>query len=197
MIVYASLDGQTQGFIVPKGVEGVSVGEREKLLGLNALPNYPVTFEGVRVPAANRLGGAEGHDFEPILNSMRIAMSAIAIGMAQGAFEYAVDYAKEREVFGVKVAQKQAIAFMIAEMAAEIEAVRLLTWEAAWKIDNQKEDAGKAAYLAHTGAVDMAMMVTDRSVQILGGYGYIREYPVELWYRNGRGIAMLAGLAMV
>jgi alkylation response protein AidB-like acyl-CoA dehydrogenase len=124
-------------------------------------------------------------------------MAAIATGMAQGAFEYAVEYAKEREVFGVKVAQKQAIAFMIAEMAAEIEAVRLLTWEAAWKIDEGKEDAAKAAYLAHTGAVDMAMMVTDRSVQILGGYGYIREYPVELWYRNGRGIAMLAGLAMV
>ncbi len=197
MIVYANLDGQTQGFIVPKGTAGVSVGEREKLLGLNALPNYAVGLEGVRVPKVNRLGSEVGHDFAPILNSMRIAIAAIAIGMAQGAFEYAVDYAKEREVFGVKVAQKQAIAFMIAEMAAEIEAVRLLTWEAAWKVDENKEDATKAAYLAHTGAVDMAMMVTDRSVQILGGYGYIREYPVELWYRNGRGIAMLAGLAMV
>jgi acyl-CoA dehydrogenase len=198
LIVYANLDGNTQGFIVPKGVAGLSVGEEaEKLMSLNALPTYRVMLDEVKVPKANRLGGEKGHDFEPVLASMRLAQSAMAIGVAKAAFEYSRDYAKEREVFGVKVAQKQAIAFMLAEMATEIEAIRMLTWEAAWKLDVGKENAYKDAYLAATGAADMAMMVTDRAVQILGGYGYIREYPVEMWMRNGRGFAMLTGLAIV
>lgn len=198
MIVYANLDGTTQGFIVPKNAAGLSVAEeRENLMGLNALPMYRVKLENVRIPASNRLGGASGHDFELLLASMRIASAAAAVGVAKASFEYAKEYAKEREAFGVKIAQKQAIAFMLAEMATEIEAARLLTWEAAWKLDNQKEDACTEAYLACTGAADMAMMVTDRGVQILGGHGYIREHPVELFMRNGRGFAMLLGLVIV
>jgi len=198
MIVYANLDGNTQGFIVPKGVAGLSVGEEtEKLMSLNALPTYRVKLEDVKVPKANRLGGGEGHDFQPVLASMRVALAAMAVGVAKAAFEYSRDYSKEREAFGVKIAQKQAIAFMLAEMATEIEAIRMLTWEAAWKLDTGTEDAFTHAYLAATGAADMAMMVTDRAVQILGGYGYIREYPVEMWMRNGRGFATLIGLAIV
>ncbi len=198
MIVYANLDGNTQGFIVPKTVAGLSVGEEaEKLMSLNALPTYRVKLDGVKVPKANRLGGEAGHDFQPVLAAMRVALAALAVGVARAAFEYSRDYAKEREAFGVKIAQKQAIAFMLAEMATEIEASRMLTWEAAWKLDTGKEDAFKHAYLAATGAADMVMMVTDRAVQILGGYGYIREYPVEMWMRNGRGLATLTGLAIV
>jgi len=198
MIVYANLDGNTQGFIVPKGVAGLSVGEEaEKMMSLKALPTYRVKLEGVKVPKSNRLGGEEGHDFQPILAAMRVTLAALAVGVSRAAFEYSRDYAKEREVFGVKVAQKQAIAFMLAEMATEIEAIRMLTWEAAWKLDTGKEDAFMEAYLAATGAADMAMMVTDRAVQILGGYGYIREYPVEMWMRNGRGFATLIGLAIL
>jgi alkylation response protein AidB-like acyl-CoA dehydrogenase len=117
--------------------------------------------------------------------------------VANAAFEYSRDYAKEREAFGVKIAQKQAIAFMLAEMRTEIEASRLLTWEAAWKLDQGREDAFIEAYLAATGAADMAMMVTDRAVQILGGHGYIREHPVEMWMRNGRGFATFTGLVIV
>jgi alkylation response protein AidB-like acyl-CoA dehydrogenase len=196
-IVYASLDGIPQGFIVPAMSDGLVVGERDKLMGIRALPLYKLNLEGVRVPRDNRLGGAEGHAFEPILSAARVANAALAVGLSRAAFEYARDYAKEREVFGVKVAQKQAIAFMLAEMATEIEAIRLLTWEAGWMLDNQKEDASKTAYLAQTGAADMAMMVTDRAVQILGGHGYIREYPVEMWMRNGRGIAAITGLAVL
>jgi acyl-CoA dehydrogenase len=86
---------------------------------------------------------------------------------------------------------------MMAEMATEIEAIRVLTWEAAWMLDSGKEDAYKEAYLAYTGAADMAMMVTDRAVQILGGHGYIREHPVEKWMREGRSFAMLPGIAIV
>jgi alkylation response protein AidB-like acyl-CoA dehydrogenase len=154
-------------------------------------------LENLKVPLENRLGGTEGHDFSPILDSTRVALAAMAVGVSRAAFEYSRDYAKDREVFGVKVAQKQAIAFMLAEMATEIEAIRLLVWEAAWMLDNGKSEANKNAYLASTGAADMAMMVTDRAVQILGGHGYIREHPVELWMRNGRGFGTFSGLAIV
>jgi acyl-CoA dehydrogenase len=197
MVVYANWDGHTQGFIVPAGVKGLLVGERQKLLGIHALPVYKVHLEGVRVPKSNRLGGQGGHDFAPVLDASRLAMAGLALGLSRAAYEYARDYAKEREVFGVKVAQKQAIAFMLAEMATEIEAIRLLAWEAAWMLDHEKPEASKHAYLALTGATDMAMMVTDRAVQVLGGHGYIREHPVELWMRNGRGIPALTGLAIV
>jgi alkylation response protein AidB-like acyl-CoA dehydrogenase len=197
MLVYAKLDGQTQGFIVPGELTGITVGDRQKLLGINGLPLYSVKFEGVRIPKGNRLGDADGHALAPIMDASRVALAALAIGVARAAYEYSRDYAKDRDVFGVKVAQKQAIAFMLAEMATEIEAIRLLTWEAAWMLDTGKEEASKHAYLALTGASDMAMMVTDRAVQILGGHGYIREHPVELWMRNGRGVAALTGLAMV
>jgi alkylation response protein AidB-like acyl-CoA dehydrogenase len=198
ILVYANLDGRTQGFIVPKDSAGLTINdEREKLMSLNALPLYRISLGNVKIPASNRLGGGAGHDFEPMLASMRIANSATAVGVAKAAFEYAKDYAKEREAFGVKIAQKQAIAFMLAEMRTEIEAMRLLTWEAAWKMDTGKGDAFTEAYLASTGAADMVMMVTDRAVQILGGHGYIREHPVEMWMRNGRGFAMFTGLAIV
>ncbi|RPJ22299.1 MAG: acyl-CoA dehydrogenase [Chloroflexi bacterium] len=198
ILVYANLDGQTQGFIVPKNSDGLTIGdERERLMSLNALPLHRVHLDQVKVSASNRLGGTAGHDFETILASLRLATAATAIGVANAAFEYARDYAKEREAFGVKIAQKQAIAFMLAEMRTEIEAIRLLTWEAAWKMDTGKADACNEAYLASTGAADMVMMVTDRAVQILGGHGYIREHPVEMWMRNGRGFATFTGLAIV
>jgi len=194
MIVYANVDGVTQGFIVPGDAEGLTVSEEEnKLMSMHALPQYDIELEGVRVPAENRLEG----DFGAVLAASHVALAALAVGVAKASLDYAKDYAKERDVFGVKVAQKQAIAFMMAEMAVEIEAIRMLTWEAAWKLDNDKEDAYKSAYLAATGAIDMVMMVTDRGVQILGGHGYIREHPVERWMRNGRGFATFTGLAIV
>lgn len=198
ILLYANLDGQTQGFIVPKDAMGLNVSnEREKLMSLNALPSYRVQLDNVKIPASNRLGGKLGHDFDLLLAAMRVASAAAAVGVANAAFEYGKNYAKEREAFGVKIAQKQAIAFMLAEMRTEIEAIRLLTWEAAWKLDQGREDAANEAYLAYAGAADMVMMVTDRAVQILGGHGYIREHPVEMWMRNGRGFATFTGLAIV
>lgn len=197
LIVYADLDGLTQGFIVPGNAEGLTVGERQKTLGIHAYPLYSLRLEDVKIPAENQLNGPEGHSLDGILASWQISLAAMALGVAQAAYEYAIEYAKDREVFGMKVAQKQAIAFMLAEMGTDIEASRLVTWEAAWMIDEGKQDAHKHAYLAYSGAVDMVMMVTDRAVQILGGHGYIREHPVELWMRNGRGFSTFTGLAMV
>jgi alkylation response protein AidB-like acyl-CoA dehydrogenase len=197
LIVYANLDGKTQGFILPGKIDHLEIGERQQLLGLNAIPLFNITLDEVRIPVENRLGGKNGHDISPIIDLSRVAMAAMAVGVSKAAFEYARDYSKDREVFGVKVAQKQAIAFMLAEMATEIEAIRLLVWEAAWMLDNGKTDASKQAYLAMIGASDMAMMVTDRAVQILGGHGYIREHPVEMWMRNARGFAAFNGLAII
>jgi acyl-CoA dehydrogenase len=197
MIVYANLEGKTQGFIVPGGTEGLEVETRQPLMGIRGLPVFKVCLHQVRVPKQNRLGAPDDHEFIPVLNASRVAASALAVGLSRAAFEYSRDYAKEREAFGVKIAQKQAIAFMLAEMATEIEAIRLLTWEAAWMLDTHLPEASKHAYLAATGAADMAMMVTDRAVQILGGHGYIREHPVEMWMRAGRGISAFTGLAMV
>lgn len=196
LVAYAALDGKPQAFLVPPKAGGVKVGEREKLLGLGALPMYRVQFESVQLGEGARLGGPDGHAAEPLLAAAHVAMAALAVGLSRAANDYALKYAKEREVFGVPIAQKQSIAFMLAEMAIEIEAIRLLVWEAAWLLDSGK-DASKEAYLALSGSADMTMMVTDRAVQILGGHGYIREHPVERWYRNGRGIPAFTGLAMV
>ncbi len=195
-LVFAALDGHTQGFVVPPGAAGLLIGEREKHLGLGAVPLYSLQLDGVKIGAEARLGGDDGCDPEPLLASTRVAVAALGVGLARAAHDYALAYAKDREVFGAPIAQKQTIAFMLAEMAIEIEAIRLLVWEAAWLID-QGKDPAKASYLALTGSGDLAMMVTDRSVQILGGHGYIREHPVERWYRTGRGIPVFPGLAMV
>ena len=197
MIIYANLEGKTQGFIVPGGIKGLEVETRQPLMGIRGLPVFKVCLHQVRVPNQNRLGAPDGHEYYPILDACRVAVASLAVGLSRAAFEYSRDYAKEREAFGVKIAQKQAIAFMLAEMVTEIEATRLLTWEAAWMLDNHLPEANKLAYLAATGAADMAMMVTDRAVQILGGHGYIREHPVEMWMRAGRGISAITGLAMV
>ena len=193
LLTFANLDGQIEAFIVPKDAEGVEVGEREQLLGLRALPTYPVKYEKVRIPASARL---EGQNTSQLMASFNAAMGALGVGLSRAAHEYALEYAKDREAFGTPIAQKQAIAFMLAEMATEIDGARLMVWESAWEID-QGRDASRSAYLALTNAAETAMMVTDRAVQILGGHGYIREHPVERWMRNARGLSTFAGMAMV
>lgn len=185
-------DGTVSGFVVDKGAAGLTRVEREKNMGLKALETGELTFEQCSVPAANRIAC----DFPALMNRSRVALAAMAVGVARAAFEYARDYAKDRKAFGVAIGQKQAIAFMLAEMATEIDATRLLTWEAAWKID-RGEEATREAVLAKQYAANMAMKVTDNAVQVLGGHGYIREHPVEMWARNARGFAIFEGLAIV
>jgi len=195
MLVYANEGGTTQAFIVPADADGVRVLEREKHMGLRALPTFQVALEDAQVPLANRLGGEAGIDLNRLLPYMRAAAAAVAVGVARASFEYARDYAKERVQFGEPIAHRQAIAFMLAEMAIDIDGLRLMTWETSWKLD-QGQDASREAYLTKLTADDVAVQVTDRGVQVLGGYGYIREFPVEMWLRNGRGIAVLEGLVI-
>jgi acyl-CoA dehydrogenase len=196
LLVYASLKGGTCCYIVDKGTKGLEIGEREKNMGIKALATYELSLKNCTVPKENRLGGDKGFDFNRIMNCSRIALSAMAVGVARAAFEYSRDYAKDRVAFGEPIASRQAIAFMLAEMAIEVDAARLMTWEAAWKLD-KKEESTKEASLAKMYADDMVLTVTDRGVQVLGGHGYIREHPVELWLRNGRGFATFDGMAIV
>ncbi len=196
VLVYATENGATQAYLVEKGAAGMIIGEREKNLGLQALPTYEVKFENCRVPLEARLGGEKGCDIEAILNHSRVSLAALAVGVAKAALEYAQDYAKDRQAFGRAIAQFQSIAFMLAEMAFELEAARLMAWEAAWRLDSDLEST-RECVLAKGNADDMALMVTDRALQILGGHGYIREHPVEMYLRNARVFAVSPGLALV
>jgi alkylation response protein AidB-like acyl-CoA dehydrogenase len=200
MLVYArdTESGKIDGYLVEKGTDGLSVGKREKLMGVRALPTYPVNLSNVHVPAECKLGGDQGTAYQRLLSHSRIALAALAVGVARSAAEYARDYAKERVQFGVPIATKQSIAFMLAEMAIEVDAARLMAWEAAWKLDNDhNSDAGEEAYLAKEYADKAVLFVADCAVQTLGGHGYIREHPVERWLRNARGFATFEGLAIV
>jgi alkylation response protein AidB-like acyl-CoA dehydrogenase len=123
-------------------------------------------------------------------------MSAIGTGIARAAYEFALDYAKTRVQWGEPIIHRQSISFMLAEMAYEVDAMRFMTWQAASRLEAGK-DAKREAYLAKLYAGEMAMKITDHGVQILGGHGYTREYPVEMYYRNGRGISILEGMAIV
>ncbi len=190
-VVYAAEDGETKAFLVGSDTPGLAVVEREKIMGIKGLATYELKLDNCKIPASARLEG----DVKPIFNRSRIALASLAVGVARAAFEYARDYAKDRHAFGVPIAQKQAIAFMLAEMAIEIDATRLLAWEAAWKLD-RGEDATRESCLAKNYAADMVLKVTDNAVQVLGGHGYIRDHMVELWLRNGRGFATFEGLAL-
>jgi alkylation response protein AidB-like acyl-CoA dehydrogenase len=196
MLVYANEDGRTQGFIVNKGTPGLEIGDREKLMGVKALPTYHVNLNNCQINADCKLGGEAGINFPRLLNYSYVALAAMAVGVARASYEYALKYAQEREAFGEPIASRQAIAFMLAEMAIEIDATRLMVWEAAWKLD-QGQDAAREAALVKRYADTMVLTATDNGLQVLGGHGYIREHPVELWLRNGRGFATFDGLAMV
>ena len=196
ILVYANEGGQTQAFIVGSDTPGLSIGPREKNMGLKALPTYTLKLEDCKIDAANKVGGEDGINFAHLQSYSHVALAAMAVGVARASYEYALEYAKEREAFGEPIASRQAIAFMLAEMAIEIDATRLMVWEAAWMLD-QGKDAVKEASMVKRYADDMVMQVTDGGLQVLGGHGYIREHPVELWLRNGRGFAVLDTIAMV
>ena len=185
-----------EGFLVERGTAGLEISDPEKNMGLKALRTHELTLNDVRVGAEARLGADQGIDFARLMNRSRVALGALAVGVARAAYDYAREYAKERKAFGVAIAQKQAIAFMLAEMAIEIDATRLLVWEAAWKLD-RAEEATRESYLAKHYAASMALKVCDNAVQVLGGHGYIRDHPVELWLRNARGFAAFEGMAIV
>ena len=172
-------------FVVEKGTPGFSFGKTERKMGLHSSPTRELLFENCKISSANHLG-EEGQGFKIALSSLdggRINIGAIAIGVAQAAFEVACKYAGEREQFGHPIGAFQGIQFMLADMAMKIEAARLLVYEAAYKLD-QGQSASIYAAMAKCLATDTAMEVTTNAVQVLGGAGYVRDYPVERYMRD-------------
>ena len=194
MLVAAMLDDEPALFIVPGNAPGMTVGEREKNLGLYALETFEVVFENCQIPDKDRLGGENGCDYDRLIQKSRVAMSAIGTGVSRASLDFVKAYARQRVQFGEPIAHRQSIAFMLAEMAYEVDAMRLLTWKAASRLEAGK-DAARESYLAKLYAGEMTMKITDHGVQVMGGHGYIRDYPVERYFRNGRGVGILEGIA--
>lgn len=191
-IVFAMTDHEskhkgTSAFIIEKDFPGFSVGKKEKKLGIRSSPTTEIIFDNCRVPKSNLLG-EEGEGFLIAMQTLdggRNGIAAQAVGIAQGALDAAVEYAKERKQFGKPIAANQGIAFKLADMATNIEASRLLTYQAAW-LESNGLPYSKQSAMAKLLAGDTAMSVTTEAVQVFGGYGYTKDYPVERFMRDAK-----------
>jgi alkylation response protein AidB-like acyl-CoA dehydrogenase len=188
--------GALDAFVVPRDAKGLTVTETEKNLGLRALPTTGLVLDRVEVSAADRLGGDEGGGARRLLALSRTGGAALLLGLARGVMEFAIPYAKDRVAFDEAIAQKQAIAFMLSDMQVETDALRWLVWKAASFLE-QDRDATRESVLAWSTAAEQAMRIADNGVQVLGGHGFIREHPVEMWYRHARTLSVLEGVAGV
>ena len=217
-VVVATVDPELKSrgqasFIVPPGTKGLSQGQKYKKHGIRASHTAEVVLDDVRVPGSCLLGGKEKLDAklararelgrtgekQPAMSTFeatRPAVAAMAVGIARAAYEYALGYAKERQAFGKPIIQNQAIAFMLADMATEIDASRLLIWRAAWLARNggYKNAEGSMSKLK---SARTAVWVTERAIQILGGYGYTREYPVERFHRDAKIMDIFEGTEQI
>ncbi len=175
-------------FVVEEGTPGLLFGKKEEKIGMRGSVTADVIFEDCRIPQENRLGD-EGKGWKIARDTMtmsRPVMGAQAVGIAQGALDFAVRYANERTQFGKPISSFQAIQFMISDMATRLEAARALVYKAASEIDGKRKDAEKLSAVSKYFASEMAMKVTTDAVQILGGYGYMKEYPVERMMRDAK-----------
>ncbi len=186
--------------VVDKDTPGFSFGKKEEKLGIRCSETRQLIFEDCEVPASNLVGGVENVGFLhalKTLNLSRPAVAASAVGTAQGAFDCAIQYAREREQFGVKICSFQAIQHMLAEMAMKIEAARLLTYKAAKLCAMGAKETAKASAMAKCFAADIAMEVATNGVQIFGGYGYTREYPAEKYFRDAKILQIYEGTSQI
>jgi alkylation response protein AidB-like acyl-CoA dehydrogenase len=180
-------EGEISNIIVPKGTPGYEQGEPYRKMGWNASDTRPLSFDGARVPEENLLG-PRGQGFRQFLQTLdggRIGVSAMGVGLAQGAIDEALAYAKERRAFGQPISKFQTIQAKLADLAAEIEAARLLTYKAAW-LKDQGQNFSLIAAKAKLKTGRLAVRATEEAVQIHGGYGYIEEYPVCRFYRDAK-----------
>jgi alkylation response protein AidB-like acyl-CoA dehydrogenase len=192
-LVTAQLGDDLAAFIVPRDAAGLGVGEPEKQMGLRALTTTSLELERVEVGFDALLGGAEGADVQQILNASRAGLAAVMLGVSRAVLEYCVPYTKDRVAFDEPISKKQAIAFRLADMHIEQHALRMLVWQAASLLEHG-EDATKAAWQARSYAAEKSMWIADNGVQVLGGHGFIREHPVEMWFRNARTLGVLEGM---
>lgn len=191
-VVFAKTDPNDKhrgvsAFIVEKGTKGLSFGKNERKLGIRSSTTTELIFEQCRIPKENRLG-REGDGFKIAMSTLdggRNGIAAQALGIAQGALDAAITYAKEREQFGQPIIKHQAISFKLADMATHVEAARLLTYQAAW-LESKGLPYRKESAMSKLFNSDVAMQVTTEAVQIFGGYGYTKDYPVERFMRDAK-----------
>jgi len=202
-VVFASTDKSAghrglTAFIVPRDAPGVTIEKHLDKMGQRATDTSAIAFQDVKVPEAQRLG-EEGQGFKIAMQTLdhtRPGTAAGAVGVARAAFEHSVEYARERVQFGQPIAMNQGVNFLVADMAAEIEAARLLVWQAAWLLDQGKRATLQSSY-AKRFAADTAMKVTTDAVQIFGGYGYMKEYPVEKLMRDAKLFQIYEGTSQI
>ncbi|HGE7610296.1 acyl-CoA dehydrogenase [Bacillus thuringiensis] len=191
-VVFALTDPEskqrgTSAFIVESDTPGFSVGKKESKLGIRSSPTTEIMFEDCRIPVENLLG-EEGQGFKVAMQTLdggRNGIAAQAVGIAQGALDASVEYARERHQFGKPIAAQQGIGFKLADMATDVEAARLLTYQAAW-LESEGLPYGKESAMSKAFAGDTAMKVTTEAVQVFGGYGYTKDYPVERYMRDAK-----------
>lgn len=179
-------------FIVPREVKGLTTTDESGTQGLKPVAMSSLKFDNVEVPAKDRLGGEAGIDGRRLINTVRVGGAALAVGIARAATDLAIPYARERVAFGEPIGKKQSIAFMLADMHSDCEAMRWMLWKAASALENN-EDATKATVLAKDYINRLALPVTDNALQVFGGHGFISELPLEMWFRNTRTLTLLEG----
>ncbi len=191
------------GFIMPTSTPGFSIPRTDRKMGVRGVPTANIVVSDAKVPAANILGGEEtGGGFRTLmrnLNSVRPVVGARGIGLAEGALAYALNYARERRTFGKTLTEHQAIQFMLADMAMQIEGARLLVYQAAQLVDRGRYDKGDAAFLsiAKATATEMAERVASMAIQVLGAQGYMMDHPLERHYRDVRQLTIVEGTSQV
>jgi alkylation response protein AidB-like acyl-CoA dehydrogenase len=188
-LVTAETDEGRRAFLVPRSAEGVRVAEAKGTLGLRALQMADVAFESVFAPEDDRLPDG----VRRVVDLSRVALSAILAGLARAVYDYALPYAKERVVHGEAIARKQAVAFKLADIRIAGQAMRWMGLRAAAELDGALA-ATRNARLAQRYAADKGLRIADEGVQLFGGYGFVRDLPLELWYRNARSLSVLDGL---
>lgn len=192
LLVIATLDGVPAAFVVERGSAGLTT-TSEEYMGLRAVDTATVTLADVRVPASHRLAN---FDLERLVDLSRLGIAAVAVGCCQAVLDYCIPYVKERKAFGEPIAWRQSVAFTVADMAIELEGMRLLVWQAASRAE-QGLPFHREAYLARVACAERAMQIATDGVQLFGGAGFIRDYPLEMWYRNLRAVGVLEGAATV
>ncbi len=195
LLVVADLGGKPQAFLIDRGTAGVSI-EAAPAMGLRAAQLGRVKLDQVRIPRGNKLGGEAGIDTERLLDLSRIAWGALAVGQAAAVIDYVKTYALERVAFGEPIAHRQSVAFMIADMAIELDAMRLMVYRAASRAEHGLTIRREAS-LARVQCAEKGMLIGTSGVQLLGGHGFIKEHPVELWYRHLRGVGVFEGALLV
>ncbi|GHD28854.1 acyl-CoA dehydrogenase family protein [Halioglobus pacificus] len=195
LLVIAKLETDEPAAFIVEGEPAGLTRTQELNMGLRTLQTATLSFDAVRVPASNMLG-ERPFDLERFIDLSRLGICALAVGTCQAVLDYVTEYCNERVAFGEPITNRQSVAFMIADIAIELEAMRLMTWRAASRAE-QGLPFHKEAYLAKVFCGEHAMKIGTDGVQLLGGHGFCREHPMEMWYRNLRAISLLEGLASV